>query len=103
MKKLAIAAFSLVLAVSVLTGCGCTNSAAPTESTKPSVMPTIDATRPTTAPTEPPMTTPATSDATEGTGMTGMDDMTGPNDATETTPPMSAESGRVKSHINGNF
>lgn len=34
MKKLAITAFALVLMVSVLTGCGCTNSAAPAPTAK---------------------------------------------------------------------
>ena len=106
MKKLAIAALSLVLAVSVLTGCGCMNSNAPMETAKPTVNPTTEATRPSAMPTETQMPTAGSSAPTESGGMTdgsGMTEMPGMTDATETAPPMSKESGRVKSHVNGNF
>ena len=101
MKKFTIAALALVMAVSVLTGCGCMNSNAPMETTRP----TTEATRPSTMPTEA-HTTPSTAvpsesvGMTEGTGTTEAPDMTG---TTETTTPMTKESGRVKSHVNGNF
>ncbi len=120
MKKFAIAALSLVLAVSVLTGCGCMNSNAPMESTTPTMTPTTESTRPSAMPSESQTPTAGNSAPSEsgpmtdgGSGMTeggsmngggsGMTEGSSTTESTETTPPMSKESGRVKSHVNGNF
>ena len=97
MKKLAITAFALVLMVSVLTGCGCTNSAAPAPTARPTTMPTTEAARPSVMPSETYNPTENTSAATEDSSMTEIPG------TTETTPPMTKESGKVKSHVNGNF
>ena len=97
MKKLATGALALVLAASALTGCGCMNSSAPMQ-THPTVMPT-ESIRPSTAPGTQPSTVPS---APSEAGVPGTEapDMTG---TTETTTPMTRESGKVKSHVNGNF
>ena len=106
MKKFIAAALALVLMAAMFTGCGCTNSAAPTETiTRPTVMPTTQPTMPSTEATMP--SQPSMPAEGQGpTGAAGATDATGATEhsgTTETTTPMTKESGRVRSHINGDF
>jgi len=122
MKKFVIAALALVMITAMLTGCGCTNSAAPSDPTvMPTILPSTQATRPSeSASTETPTATASQpgsdSDAAGSSGSSAGDSGTAggsggmgssgngmDSDATETTEPLTSESGRVKSHINGNF
>ena len=104
MKKLSTALLVLALSAVLLTGCGCSNSSPATQPTMmPTILPTAEDSRPMTT-TEPSHATQntslPTSAATSGTDATGM---TEPGSMTETTEPMTKESGRVRSHVNGNF
>lgn len=69
MKKYTFLILALVLTVTVLTGCGCRNSA-PMD-TVPTTMPTTETTRPTTQPTTMP-----TTEATRATEESGSTDST---------------------------
>lgn len=89
MKKVYAILATMVLTVSVLTGCGCRNSA-PANTSEPALMPTMESTVPTTqATTE--ATTRATSEPTNAT----IEDGNGPisTDSTAITDPMGAGSG----------
>ena len=109
MKKYGILAMTLVMVAALLTGCGCTNNAVATQpsATRPATMPT---TMPTTEASRPTQTTPSSEATTMPSNPmdnanTSATDGSAPANAgtTETTEPMTRQSGRVRFHVNGDF
>ena len=108
MKKYGILAMALVMVAALLTGCGCTNNAMDTQpatkpATMPTTMPTTEASRPTqTAPSTEKATMPSNPMDNANTSATGASEPSNTG-TTETTEPMTRQSGRVRSHVNGDF
>ena len=86
---------AMVLTVSMLTGCGCRNSA-PANTSEPALMPTMETTAPTTQ-----ATTQATTEATSEPTNATIQDGNGPISTDSTAATDTTESGSARSRSGG--